>query len=101
MRIRSHWGLGAQAQTSPFLSPVEFDFSQGGFQVLPAGAEFDKYPTRARKSVHLVTSESNAKGVFHVVGDTLLVEPQTFSEAVNSPESDKWWEAMKEERFCL
>lgn len=83
------------------LPPVEFDFDGAGIRVSPAGMLERRHSSRAKKSVYAVESESAALGCFHVKGDTLLVEPKTFTEAITCPDSEKWWSAMREEMASL
>jgi hypothetical protein len=92
----------ATEEVSSPLPPVEFDFLGAGIRVTPAGMIGGRYPDRVRRSVHASACErENAIGVFHIQKDTLFVEPKSFSEAVSCPESEKWWEAMREEMSSL
>ena len=76
-----------------------------------------KYPVRNRKVVSNNTQTSPSSNPFSlspktenslpflgyvkVQKDTLIVEPSTYFEAINSPEAEKWVEAMKDEMHSL
>jgi histone deacetylase 1/2 len=85
------------------LEPVEFDFQGARITHTPAGLFGGRYPDRVRNTV--LQSEANQSQLFcgyiQVQKDTLIVEPATYSDAINSPESDKWVNAMQDEMNSL
>ena len=76
----------------------------------PAGGFSSKYPVRNRKQAdahpwwsgaHITQTETSFLGYVQVQKDTLYVEPVTYFQAINSPEAEKWLEAMKDEMHSL
>ena len=64
-----------------------------------------KYPTRARKTVNAAVMtaelESTSPGNVQVQEGTVIVEPTMYFEAINSPQAEKWIDAMREEMVSL
>jgi hypothetical protein len=87
------------------LEPVDFDFESAGVRVNPAGMFGGKYPTRARKTVNAAVMtaelESTSPGNVQVQEGTVIVEPTTYFEAINSPQAEKWIDSMREEMVSL
>lgn len=115
--------VGARKQSevnapSSQVDPVEFDFQDSGVPVNPAGMFGGRYPVRNRRTVVSNTDQTPSSpspqsfsadtdnslpflGYVQVQKDTLILEPSTYFEAVNSPEAEKWVDAMKEEMHSL
>lgn len=61
-----------------------------------------RYPTRSRVSMANLLSVEFTSGTFSVTANrTVIVEPTTFKEAMNSPDADKWWDSMLKEMQSL
>ena len=92
--------------SDPHLEPVEFDFLAAGIPHSPAGLFGGRYPESKRNTIYTAeinqtNTFSNFCGYVQVQKDTVIVEPATYVEAINSPEADKWVHAMDEEMKSL
>ena len=76
----------------------------------PAGGFSSKYPVRNRKNAethpwwsgaHTTETQTSFLGYVQVQKDTVYVEPVTYFQAINSPEAEKWLDAMKDEMKSL
>ena len=91
----------------PHLDP---GLHQDSVPMSPAGVFGNKYPVRDRKNAgthpwwagaHTTQTQTSFLGYVQVQKDTLYVEPVTYFQAVNSPEAERWLEAMKDEMQSL
>jgi hypothetical protein len=86
----------------PQLEPIEFDFQSAGVPYSPAGMFGGRYPERKRNTVvqpeinHSTVSPAFC-GYVQVQKDTVIIEPATYIDAINSTESEKWVSAMNDE----
>jgi hypothetical protein len=89
--------------SDPPLEPVEFDFLAAGVPHSPAGTFGGRYPERVRNTIQSHMSETSEIfcGYVQVQKDALIVEPTTYFEAINSPEAEKWLNAMQDEMNSL
>jgi hypothetical protein len=97
------------------LDPVDLASQDEGPPMSEAGRfGGGRYPTRVRASgapkwyesttvppAETFTSELPFLGYIQVQKDTVIMEPNTYFEAINSPEAENWLEAMKEEMHSL
>jgi uncharacterized pyridoxal phosphate-containing UPF0001 family protein len=72
----------------------------------PAGLFGGRYPDRKRNTVqqpenNQTTAKSTFCGYVQVQKDTLIIEPESYIQAINSPESEQWVNAMQDEMKSL
>jgi hypothetical protein len=90
----------------PQLEPVEFNFESAGIPHSPAGLFGGRYPERKRNTViqpeiNQTATSPTFCGYVQVQKDTLIVEPESYIDAINSPESEQWVNAMQDEMKSL
>jgi hypothetical protein len=88
------------------LEPVEFNFESAGIPHSPAGLFGGRYPERKRNTVlqpeiNQTATSPTFCGYVQVQKDTLIVEPESYIDAINSPESEQWVNAMQDEMKSL
>jgi hypothetical protein len=109
-QLPSHNSVGDIDSNPRIEEEIEYDFSTSHVPVTPAGMFGGRYPSRKRNTHNIQAhfSVASVSGVVQVAIDlwpleanTIFIEPNNYLEAVNSPESEKWIEAMLEEMGSL
>jgi hypothetical protein len=83
-----------------------FDFESAGISHSPAGLFGGRYLERKRNTVlqseyNQTTIKPTFCGYVQVKKDTLIVEPESYIDAINSPGSEQWANAMQDEMKSL
>jgi hypothetical protein len=104
-QVAAHLGV-EDLVPGPQPEPVEFDFQAAGVPHSPAGLFGGRYPDRKRNTVqqpenNQTTAKSTFCGYVQVQKDTLIIEPESYIQAINSPESEQWENAMQDEMKSL
>jgi transposase InsO family protein len=102
-QVSTHNSVEGEVSGSRTEKVVEFDFSGSKIPVTPAGLFAGRYPVRKRytHTTQAHFADTSVQGVIQIEANTVYAEPNTYLEAINSPEAEKWITAMLEEMGSL
>jgi hypothetical protein len=104
-QVAAHLGV-EDLVPGPQLEPVKFNFESAGISHSPASLFGGRYPERKRNTVlqpeiNQTAAKPTFCGYVQVQKDTVIVEPESYIEAINSPKPEQWVNAMQDEMKSL